>query len=320
LFHSRSFSRLSSASQSLVALMYPMKYSHVFIPILPSSLLEVLATPTPFIIGVNSIHEPEIVDLLDVIRVDLDGGAVTIPENMTVSMVPQPLLQRTLDELSFVLHPELAAADDAFPPPANRKDAANAGEAPTNNTVLDKQLRAVMLRLMTRLLGGYRTCLTLVRIHPAPTINFHKAAFLGAREFTSSAFFRRLLECMFFSTFVTERGPPWREVDTFDEAYAVASDHASLESHNGRVMRHIQLLAEELYRNECPARGQSHSLKVPQPAEGAMSRVHQPVFPHLDEDMVATIIHHTGLDRRKNECVERYSGILLQESLLCTRF
>jgi len=278
-----------------------MRYSHVFIPILPSSLLEVLATPTPFIIGVNSVHEPEIADLLDVIKVDLDGGAISISDNMTVSKVPQPLLQQTQEELSAVLHPELATADDAFPASSTMRRDAQSGE-PTSPVVLDKQLRAVMLRLMTRLLSGYRSCLTLVRIHPSPCIAFHKAAFLGARDLSSSTFARRLLDCMFFSTFIVERGPPWRDVDIFDEAYSVAGDHAALESHGNRVMRNVQLLAEELYRNECPMRSTSqlHSLKVPQPAEGAMSRIHQPVFPHLDEDLVGNIIQ-SGLERHRNE-------------------
>lgn len=40
--------------------------------------------------------------------------------------------------------------------------------------LLDKELRAVMLRMMVQLLEGYRSCLTIVRIHPKPFITFHK--------------------------------------------------------------------------------------------------------------------------------------------------
>jgi hypothetical protein len=53
--------RLTDSCMALVSLLYPMRYSHVFIPILPSSLIEVLSTPTPFIIGVSSLHVPELV-------------------------------------------------------------------------------------------------------------------------------------------------------------------------------------------------------------------------------------------------------------------
>lgn len=150
LLYSCSFARLSAAARALVALMFPMRYSHVFIPVLPSSLLEVLATPTPFVIGVSSTHEPDVADLLDVITVDLDGGAITVPENMTVPSLPPRLHRRVTRELTMVLHPELSLADDAFPELA--PSAGRATVSSTSGVVLDKELRAVMLRYGTCLL------------------------------------------------------------------------------------------------------------------------------------------------------------------------
>lgn len=292
LFYSQSFNRLTDACTALVALIYPFKYSHVFIPVLPTSLLEVLNTPTPFIIGVNSIHERDICDLLDVVTVDLDGGAITIPENMTIYPVPQPWLGRTLQELGAVLNPELAVADNAFPQAtsiSNRKPLVS----------LDKELRAVLLRLMVQLLEGYRSCLTLVRIHPSPFISFHKAAFLGLRDVCESAFMKRLLDCMFFHTFISERGPPWRNCDIFDEFYSNFGEQMLLEKEDpSKTLTHIKVLAEELFRSENPLTSlhQSFSQKVPQPAEGAMTRVHQPVFPTLDAKEIEDLVQR-GLDK-----------------------
>ena len=51
LFHSQSFSRLTDSCTALTALIYPMRYSHTLVPVLPSSILEVLSSPTPYIIG-----------------------------------------------------------------------------------------------------------------------------------------------------------------------------------------------------------------------------------------------------------------------------
>ena len=51
LFYSQSFSRLTDSCMGLVALIYPMRYSHTLVPVLPSSILEVLSSPTPYIIG-----------------------------------------------------------------------------------------------------------------------------------------------------------------------------------------------------------------------------------------------------------------------------
>ncbi len=114
LFHSQSFARLTDSCTALAALLYPFRYSHVFIPILPTSLIEVLSTPTPFIMGVHSMHQREINETLDTIVVDLDGGAVTLPENYTIYKVSDSLFRKTQDELAMVFKPDLSLADNAF--------------------------------------------------------------------------------------------------------------------------------------------------------------------------------------------------------------
>ena len=56
-----------------------------------ANIFQVLSSPTPFIIGVHSAHQDHIADLLDVIVVDLDGGIIHVPENMTLHRVMEPL-------------------------------------------------------------------------------------------------------------------------------------------------------------------------------------------------------------------------------------
>ncbi|MEQ2289279.1 SET-binding factor 2, partial [Ameca splendens] len=102
LFHSSSYQRLGEACRALEALMFPLKYSYPYIPILPSRLLEVLSSPTPFIIGVHSMFQNEIQDLPDVIIADLDGGTIKIPECIHLSLLPEPLLHQTQSTLSLV--------------------------------------------------------------------------------------------------------------------------------------------------------------------------------------------------------------------------
>uniref|UniRef100_A0A3P9JWX6 SET binding factor 1 n=1 Tax=Oryzias latipes TaxID=8090 RepID=A0A3P9JWX6_ORYLA len=102
LFLSSSYQRLTDACRGLLAIMFPLKYSFTYVPILPGKLLEVLSTPTPFIIGVNSFFRSETQELLDVIIADLDGGTVTIPECVHISLLPEPLLQQTQTALSMV--------------------------------------------------------------------------------------------------------------------------------------------------------------------------------------------------------------------------
>lgn len=64
LFHSSSYSRLTESCKALVALMYPLKYTHTYVPILPASILEILSTPTPFIMGIHSSMQNEINDVV----------------------------------------------------------------------------------------------------------------------------------------------------------------------------------------------------------------------------------------------------------------
>jgi len=83
----------------------------------------------------------------------------------------------------------------------------NGGRDVKLQTILDKEIRAVFMYLFAQLLTGYRSCLTLIRIYAKPVIKFHKAGFLGSREMIDCDFLWRLQDSMFFSEFISERGP-----------------------------------------------------------------------------------------------------------------
>ncbi|XP_070227478.1 myotubularin-related protein 5 isoform X3 [Bos mutus] len=281
LFLSRSYQRLSDACRGLLALLFPLRYSFTYVPILPAQLLEVLSTPTPFIIGVNAAFQAEAQELLDVIVADLDGGTVTVPECVHIPPLPEPLQSQTHSILSMVLDPELELADLAFPPPTT---------SISSLKMQDKELRAVFLRLFAQLLQGYRWCLHMVRIHPEPVIRFHKAAFLGQRGLVEDDFLMKVLEGMAFAGFVSERGVPYRPTDLFDElvAHEVARMRAD-ENHPQRVLRHVKELAEQLYKNENPYPAVAMH-KVQRPGEASHLRRAPRPFPRLDEGMVQWIV------------------------------
>nr|XP_045007394.1 myotubularin-related protein 5 isoform X5 [Jaculus jaculus] len=281
LFLSRSYQRLADACRGLLALLFPLRYSFTYVPILPAQLLEVLSTPTPFIIGVNAAFQAETQELLDVIVADLDGGTVTVPECVHIPPLPEPLQSQTHNVLSMVLDPELELADLAFPPPTT---------SASSLKMQDKELRAVFLRLFAQLLQGYRWCLHIVRIHPEPVIRFHKAAFLGQRGLVEDDFLMKVLEGMAFAGFVSERGVPYRSTDLFDElvAHEVARMRAD-ENHPQRVLRHVQELAEQLYKNENPYPAVTMH-KVQRPGEASHLRRTPRPFPRLDEGTIQWIV------------------------------
>uniref|UniRef100_A0A8C3PZW5 SET binding factor 2 n=2 Tax=Chrysolophus pictus TaxID=9089 RepID=A0A8C3PZW5_CHRPC len=287
LFHSASFQRLSDACRALESLMFPLKYSYPYIPILPAQLLEVLSSPTPFIIGVHSVFRNDIHELLDVIIADLDGGTIKIPECIHLSQLPEPLLHQTQMALSLVLHPDLETADYAFPPPRT---------ALSHTKMLDKEVRAIFLRLFAQLFQGYRSCLQLIRIHAEPVIHFHKAAFLGQRGLIENDFLTKVLNGMAFAGFVSERGPPFRACDLFDELVAFEVERIKADEGNPpKMIKHVRELAEQLFKNENPNPHIAFQ-KVPRPTEGSHLRVHILPFPRINECRVQELLQE-GLAR-----------------------
>lgn len=301
LFHSRSYTRLTDACRALTALMYPFRYTHVYIPLLPAGLVEILSTPTPFIMGVHSSLRSEVAELMDVITADLDGGSICVPDGVSLPLLPEPLLSQTQEALMIVLQPELSSADHAFPPASHRA---------VQHALLDKEIRAVFMRMFAQLLQGYRSCLTIIRIHPRPVITFHKASFLGERALTDCDFTTRVLDCMFFTSFVAERGPPWRPCDVWDELYSGLPEQLRIEVHDPTtVLIHVQELAQQLYTNENP-NPQPYVQKILKPPEGAFARIHQPPFPTISSLQVQAIIDE-GL--AKNNLKVRLSSLRPQQ-------
>ncbi|KAG8440127.1 hypothetical protein GDO86_006065 [Hymenochirus boettgeri] len=280
LFLSSSYQRLTEACRALLAIMFPLRYCFTYIPILPAQLLEVLSTPTPFIIGVNALFRAETQELLDVIIADLDGGTVTIPECVQIPIIPEPLLHRTQESLSLVLDPSLQIADLAFPP---------SSITASTLRMQDMEVRAVFLRLFAQVLQGYRCSLQLIRVHPEPVIRFHKASFLGQRGLIEDDFLTKVLEGMAFAGFVTERGPPYRALDLFDELVAYDVKRLQYEGNQQSIMKHVRELAEKLFRNENPYPAVSMH-KVQRPAEGSYMRPQHTPFPLMDESNVQWIL------------------------------
>lgn len=118
---------------------------------------------------------------MDVIIADLDGGSIQLPDRVSLPLLPEPFLSHTQESLSAVLQPELSWADHAFPPLASRE---------TQPSVLDKEIRAVFMRTFAQLFQGYRSCLTIIRIHPKPVITFHKVICISLFNITCYCLFK----------------------------------------------------------------------------------------------------------------------------------
>ncbi|XP_030129679.4 DENN domain-containing protein 2B isoform X2 [Taeniopygia guttata] len=63
IFVADKLSTLSSCSHAVVALLYPFSWQHTFIPVLPSSMIDIVCCPTPFLVGLLSSSLPKLKDL-----------------------------------------------------------------------------------------------------------------------------------------------------------------------------------------------------------------------------------------------------------------
>jgi hypothetical protein len=76
IFSSAKLSTLSSCVQAAIALLYPLNWQHIYIPVLPKSLLTFCCAPMPFVVGVLESFLPEVgtLPMEQVLIVDLDDN------------------------------------------------------------------------------------------------------------------------------------------------------------------------------------------------------------------------------------------------------
>ena len=85
---------LTMAAETLSALLFPFSWQHVYIPILPERLLDILQAPVPFLIGIDeevlALAEKDGMIPDDVVQVDLDENAVYCDQSLAACMhLPQ---------------------------------------------------------------------------------------------------------------------------------------------------------------------------------------------------------------------------------------
>ncbi|KAM5256019.1 DENN domain-containing protein 2C isoform 2-T2 [Ctenodactylus gundi] len=96
IFVANSLSTLSKCGHAVVAALYPFTWQHTYIPVLPASMIDIVCSPTPFLIGILSCSLPQLKDL-------------PIEEVLIVDLCADKFLQEMSDE-DEILPPKLQAA------------------------------------------------------------------------------------------------------------------------------------------------------------------------------------------------------------------
>jgi hypothetical protein len=93
LFTAQHLGTLSSCIQAISSLLYPFAWQHVYIPVLPSDLIDIVCSPTPYIIGILSTSRAALqkLPMEEVLIVDLDNNALLESLGDEATIVPRKL-------------------------------------------------------------------------------------------------------------------------------------------------------------------------------------------------------------------------------------
>ncbi|XP_012218112.1 DENN domain-containing protein 1A isoform X2 [Linepithema humile] len=173
IFISKRLSRLSACVQACNALIYPMIWQHIYIPVLPLSLIDYLLAPMPFLIGVPTATLQKVPksDLGEVVILDADNSTIESPFKDLESL-PQDVV-------------------------INLKKALRNKPA-----LLGDGVSRAFLRALVQLTAGYREALTLQQ---GERITFNQNAFVESRPSSMQPFLRKMLELQIFQQFIEER-------------------------------------------------------------------------------------------------------------------
>uniref|UniRef100_A0A6J0TF12 DENN domain-containing protein 5A isoform X7 n=1 Tax=Pogona vitticeps TaxID=103695 RepID=A0A6J0TF12_9SAUR len=104
LLYSQHYQRLMTVAETITALMFPFQWQHVYVPILPASLLHFLDAPVPYLMGLHSNglddrSKLELPQEANLCFVDIDNHYIELPEDL-----PQfPNKLEFIQEISEVL-------------------------------------------------------------------------------------------------------------------------------------------------------------------------------------------------------------------------
>uniref|UniRef100_A0A674KAI3 DENN domain containing 2C n=1 Tax=Terrapene triunguis TaxID=2587831 RepID=A0A674KAI3_9SAUR len=96
IFVADNLSTLSKCGHAVVATLYPFTWQHTYIPVLPASMIDIVCSPTPFLIGILSCSLPQLQDL-------------PIEEVLIVDLCADSFLQQVSDEDEILPHKLQAA-------------------------------------------------------------------------------------------------------------------------------------------------------------------------------------------------------------------
>ncbi|XP_056132658.1 DENN domain-containing protein 2A-like [Lampris incognitus] len=199
IFTADKLSTLSQCCHAVVALLYPFAWQHTYIPVLPSAMLDIVCTPTPFIVGLLSSSLPQLTDL-------------PLEEVLVVDLGKSRLL-RQLDDEDTILPPKLQSALENVL--ERRRDLANerGGDSPNDSVHLSTVVSEAFVRFFLELVGHYPLFIISERedgyssssSSPVPCSFQHQSFRKSVQSKSVRRFLEVFMETQMFGWFIQER-------------------------------------------------------------------------------------------------------------------
>ncbi|KAM3859069.1 DENN domain-containing protein 2A-like [Diretmus argenteus] len=146
IFTADKLSTLSQCCHAVVALLYPFVWQHTYIPVLPSAMLDIVCTPTPFIVGLLSSSLPQLTEL-------------PLEEVLVVDLGNSRFLRQLDDEDSILPSKLQSALENVL---ERRKELANerGGDVANDSGHLSTVVSEAFVRFFVELVGHYPLFIT----------------------------------------------------------------------------------------------------------------------------------------------------------------
>ncbi|XP_006834295.1 PREDICTED: DENN domain-containing protein 1B [Chrysochloris asiatica] len=184
---SSKLSTLTACLHGSAALLYPMYWQHIYIPVLPSHLLDYCCAPMPYLIGIHSslIERVKNKSLEDVVMLNVDTNTLESPFN-DLSNLPSDVVSALKNKL--------------------KKQSTATGDG----------VARAFLRAQAALFGSYRDAL---RYKPGEPITFCEESFVKHRSSLMKHFLETAVNLQLFKQFIDGRLAKLNSGKGFSDAF-----------------------------------------------------------------------------------------------------
>ncbi|CAF1000085.1 unnamed protein product [Didymodactylos carnosus] len=233
VFFSQSYAQLVTNLECLLYCFYPLKWLHVYVPLLPSSLLEIYFDQGPvgcYIMGCHSKHQQIIDNLQTCMTCNLDTDQILIPDILEFRPIPSQKLTSFIEQMTQTTDEIKQRTDvNGFQSPMKMRMNDLREYERLLRTRNNETISMTFLELMVDIFGDTLNCIRIVkekssktspdstmlnanqkqrdpvRLPVEPGDVFLKSQYLKTKNESEIEFYTLLIESSAFHTFIGEQ-------------------------------------------------------------------------------------------------------------------